>query len=283
MSTAPTVRQALAAASARLAAAGVESARRDAEVLLQHALGRDRSWLIGQRDTPLDGTGAAKFEAAVVRRVAREPVSHILGRREFWSLDFIVTADVLDPRPDTETLVEAVLRHAPAPARILDLGTGSGCILLALLGERPSAWGTGVDRSPAALNVAAANARNLGLADRATFVAADWGAALHARFDVIVSNPPYIPRGHMAGLEPEVLLHEPRAALDGGADGLDSYRRLLAGMPGLLADDGILALELGAGQADDVAAMARAGGLSTVSLSRDLAGIERCLVLRKTA
>ncbi len=278
-----TARQALAAAGARLSAAGVEGAPRDAEVLLQHALDCDRSWVIAHRDDALEGAALARFEAAVARRIRREPVSRIIGRREFWSLDFIITPDVLDPRPDTETVVEAVLRHAPAPTSILDLGTGSGCILLSLLSERRGARGVGVDRSEAAARVAAGNARLLNLADRATFVVSDWGASLAGQFDVVVSNPPYIPRAEVEKLAPEVRNYEPHGALIGGADGLDCYRRVLIESRRLVTTQGLIALELGAGQADSVAAIAMTSGLSEVTRVRDLGDHERCLLLRKAA
>jgi release factor glutamine methyltransferase len=210
-------------------------------------------------------------------------MAYILGEREFWSLPLFVGPGVLVPRPETETLVEAALEAFPdrtAPLRILDLGTGSGCLLLALLREYPNASGVGVDRSAEALAHATLNARRHGLADRALLVRGDWGRGLAESFELIVANPPYVASGELAELAPEVARYEPRAALDGGADGLDAYRAILPDLPRLLAPAGVACLEIGAGQATALAALAEVGGFR-VAVRPDLAGIPRCLVLRR--
>jgi release factor glutamine methyltransferase len=207
----------------------------------------------------------------------------VLGHREFWSLDFVVTEATLNPRPDSETLVEEVLaaRRDRPPARILDLGTGTGCLLLSLLKEWPGAWGMGVDRSEAAARVARLNAVRLGLESRSAVVVGDWADALDGTFDVVVANPPYIPDREIAGLAPEVARFEPRGALSGGPDGLDAYRSIARMLPRLLADGGIVALEVGAGQAPDVARLLAAGGLSDVRTARDLGSVERVVSAKK--
>jgi release factor glutamine methyltransferase len=207
-------------------------------------------------------------------------MSHILGRREFWSLEFQVTPDVLTPRPDSETLIEAVLdriKDRSRGVRIADLGVGSGCLLLALLNELPNATGLGIDRSPAALVVARENAKQLGLAARAEWREGDWLHGVSERFDVIVSNPPYIASGTLAALEPE-LRYEPRAALDGGLDGLDAYRTSAPMLAAALSADGIVALEIGHDQGDAVAAILEQAGLDVRARRADLSGRERCLV-----
>jgi release factor glutamine methyltransferase len=230
----------------------------------------------------LPAEAAARYAGHLARRAGHEPVSRILGHREFWSLDFALGPATLDPRPDSETLVEAALAACPdRPLRVLDLGTGTGCLLLAVLHDRPAAFGLGVDRSEAAAGTARANARALGLADRAAFLVGDWATALDARFDLILSNPPYIPEAEIAALDPEVRDHDPHLALSGGADGLDAYRDLAVALPGLLVPGGTAVVELGIGQAADVAALFRAAGLDITATPHDLAGIPRCLVAKK--
>jgi len=266
----------------RLRDAGIEAPRRDARLLLAAALDMSPSELmmVGERTlTPAELRG---FDALIERRSGREPVSRILGRREFWSLDLAITPATLDPRPDSETLVEAVLDRIAdrdRPRRVLDLGTGSGNLLLAVLAALPGAWGIGLDRDAAALAAAASNAGRLGLAGQAAFVASDWGAALSGNWDVILCNPPYIRTGHIDELAPEVARFEPRSALDGGSDGLAAYRRVVPEIARLLAPDGLAAVELGAGQDAEVADMARDGGLEPRHCLPDLAGIRRCLLL----
>lgn len=279
-----TWRDILADASARLAAAGVDGARRDARVLLADTLGVDLAGLIAvETDAPKgDGDGARldDFESRIRRRLAGEPVSLIRGWREFYGRRFIVTADVLDPRPETELLVEQGLAHLPPGGRVLDLGTGSGCILLSILAERPDATGVGVDLSPAALAIAARNAEALGLTNRATLKRGSWDAeaAESPAFDLVVSNPPYIPAADIAGLDREVRNHDPRLALDGGPDGLAPYRIIPGLAPRLLKPDGWLAFEVGAGQADDVMALMAAVGFSCLTRVNDLAGHARIVV-----
>jgi len=276
--------QSLAALTERFKAAGIDSARLDARILVAHALGLEPMQVFTRPERELTPAEAEAIEALAQRRERREPVSHILGQREFWSLSFAVTADTLDPRPDTETLIQAVLDRIPnreAPVRLLDFGTGTGCILLTLLSELSKAKGIGVDQSVAALDVAKANARSLGLDTRAVFMPGNWGADLHGSFDVIVSNPPYIPEAEVDGLEPEVARWEPRSALAGGADGLDCYRALIPDAARLLAPGGILALEFGQGQEQAVATILAAHGLKTEEQRSDLGGIIRCIVAKR--
>lgn len=249
--------------------------RFDAEVLLAHLLGVDRGRLLLDPDRQID---AAAFAALVARRAAHEPVAYITGAREFWSLDLVVTPAVLIPRPDSETLIEAALAAGITPRTILDLGTGSGALLLAALSEWPQATGLGVDASPAALAIAAQNAERLGLADRARFQPGDWGQGLATRFDLILCNPPYVETG--ADLAADVRDHEPASALFAGADGLDDYRRIVPQLPRLLTPGGIAILEIGHTQASAVSALATA---FDVEVHRDLAGRDRCIVLRQRA
>ena len=278
-----TVASAVAAVTSRLAAAGIPEPRREARLLAAAALGVTPSDIFTYPERPVDAASLARLDGFAARRAdAREPVSRILGRREFWSLDFALSPDTLDPRPDSETLVEAALDHIrdrAAPLRVLDFGTGSGCLLLALLSELPNAVGTGIDLAVGAARQARANARALGLADRASFVVGDWGAPIAGRAAVILSNPPYIRRDAIAGLRAEVAAHDPRRALDGGTDGLDAYRMLAGEAARLLAPDGVAVFEVGDGQADAVVALMRNAGLRRLEARRDLAGVERGLVL----
>lgn len=277
-----TRRSALAAAARALVPVEGEASRRVARRLLGHVLGLPPERLLTDDDGLLDPDAGRALDAALARRLAGEPISRITGRRAFWSLDLALGPDTLDPRPDTETVVAAALAAAPPrPLRILDLGTGSGCILLALLGERPDAFGIGIDRSEGAVGVARANAHALGLAGRAAFLVGDWATAIAGRYDLIVSNPPYIPTREIAGLPTEVSAHDPHAALDGGEDGLDAYRRLMPAIARLLAEDGVGAVEIGWGQAAAVSALAREAGLAPRAAARDLAGIERCVTMAR--
>lgn len=279
-----TAGQAIAEAATRLGAAGVDSAHYDARLLVAEVLGVEMRRLPASHHAELNGAETARLAAMLERRAAREPMSHILGRRGFWTLEFEVTADTLDPRPDTETLVEAVLdavEDRARPLRLLDLGTGTGCILLSLLSEMGHATGLGIDASPGALAVARRNAAALGLDGRAEFRQGDWCRGLEESFDIVVSNPPYIPEAEIDGLEPEVARYEPRSALAGGADGLDCYRRLAPQVARLLAPGGICAFEVGAGQAGDVAGLLAEAGLPGAAIRRDLGNVERCVIVRR--
>ncbi|MGH6896081.1 MAG: peptide chain release factor N(5)-glutamine methyltransferase [Geminicoccaceae bacterium] len=272
--------------AARLAAAGIEDARAEAWLLLATATGRERAELMAGTAAALDAAQAARLEELVRRRVAREPIAYILGEKEFWSLTFEIDPAVLIPRPETETVVAAVLdaiNERRAALRLLDLGTGSGCLLLALLSELPNATGLGIDASAAALTLAARNAARLGLAGRATFRRGRWGEGLEGHFDVIVGNPPYVAESEWPRLQPEIREFEPRAALVAGADGLDAYRALASDCARLLSRDGLCALEIGRGQGDAVAGILGRHGLKVTARHHDLAGIERCLIARRAA
>lgn len=268
------------AAEDRLKSAGVDTPELDARLLIQHALDLDRTGLLTQSSEDVAPAGAARVEALIARRAAREPVGRILGHRGFWTLDLALSPATLEPRPDTETIVEAVLAAVPdhaAPLRILDLGTGTGCLLLALLAELPNAQGIGIDISPQAAETAAGNAERNDLASRAVFQVGNWTDGLSEHFDIVVSNPPYIPAADIAGLAPEVREHDPRAALDGGADGLDAYRTLAQRVPEVLAPGGVVAFEVGIGQAEVVSDLLQAAGLHVTGLLPDAAGILRCV------
>lgn len=229
---------------------------------------------------PDRAVNADRYGAMLGRRAAREPLAYIVGWQEFWSLRFAVSPATLIPRADSETLVEAALEARPGGVdRVLDLGTGTGCLLLALLSEWPGVYGVGTDRSPAAARLAVDNAARLGLADRASVVCGDWAAPLAGRFDVVLSNPPYIPHDAVGSLMPEVSRFEPGSALDGGDDGLGCYRVIVGALPGLLAAGGVAILEIGLGQGDLVAAMAKSAGFGSISTRRDLAGIERAVLI----
>ena len=275
----PTVGGRLRSAAATLAAAGVENARWEARLLLAHATGLDAAALVRDRERPIEAPG---FDAMVAARAGRTPLAFLLGHQPFWSLDVLVSPATLIPRADSEALVEAAIAAFPDPAvvrRVLDLGTGTGCLLLAVLTEFPSAWGVGVDLFPAAAALARRNAGRLGLEARSVFVCGDWADALQGRFDLVLCNPPYVTTGEMAGLAPEVALHEPARALDGGSDGLDAYRRVTQALPALLGPGGRGVIELGAGQQRAVARLAQAAGLDVLGARDDLGGIARALVL----
>lgn len=279
MPTSPDAQALFRAATAQLTAAGVESPRLDARLLLEAAFGwKPHALTLG---TPaVTAEGLARFEGMLARRLAREPVSRILGLRDFWSLPFQISPATLDPRPDSECLVQAVLdqvdRHKPL--RLLDLGTGSGCLLIALLTELPAAWGLGLDRAPDAAAMAQRNAETLGVGGRSAFAVGDWTEALAGRFDVILSNPPYIPLADRDSLAPEVRCFDPALALFGGADGLDPYRRFAAGLAGFLAPGGLLALEIGWDQGAAVTALLQQQGWRDVACLPDLAGCDRVIV-----
>ncbi|MHA1528867.1 MAG: peptide chain release factor N(5)-glutamine methyltransferase [Alphaproteobacteria bacterium] len=267
----------IARGAARLAGAGVPEPERDARLLYRWAADMDGAGLSAALADPATAREIGRFERAVVAREGRAPVSHITGMREFWGRCFRVTPAVLDPRPETETLVAAALEGPPV-RRVLDLGTGSGCILLTLLAEWPEARGVGVDISAAALEVAASNARSLGLSGRAGLVTGDWCAGLAGsggQFGLIVSNPPYIAGDELAGLAPEVRNHEPLAALSPGGDGLDAYRRISAGVGSLMASGGRLLMEIGPRQAAAVERILTDAGLVVTAVLPDLDGRDR--------
>ena len=266
--------QALAEITEALRQAGLEEPRREARALLAGCLGTNSAGLLAR-----DAVDPQAYQSALARRAAHEPLAYITGHKEFWGLDFLTTPATLIPRPDTETLLEAVLESGQRPARILDLGTGTGCLLLAALHELPDAFGVGVDLNPNAAALARRNAERLGLAPRSAFLAGSWADAISQRFDLVLSNPPYIETGDLAGLMPDVRAYEPAAALDGGADGLIAYRAIIADLPRLLSPGGQAVLELGIGQAHIVVELARQAGFETV-LRRDLSGIERAISLK---
>lgn len=269
--------------SVALTAAGIDNVRFEARLLLSRAAGLTIEQLISRGPDPAPAAVAAALRELTARRVRREPMAYILGEREFWGLPFQVSPAVLIPRPDSETVIETVLALLPdrgRKLRILDLGLGSGCLLLTLLREYPAATGVGIDASEAALTVARANAEALGVAPRAHLLAADWRqdgwmSALESPFDLLVSNPPYIESAAVEGLMPEVSAHEPRLALDGGADGLAAYRIIAAAAPRLVATGGWAVVEGGEGQAADIAALFAAAGFSPRPPRRDLGGVER--------
>ena len=263
--------------------AEIDSADTDARLLVAHALQLDRAQLIAQADRVIEAREADVIHALAARRLKREPVARIFGRKEFWSLTLALDPAVLVPRPETETVVEAALDFIVRGGlrmeklRLLDIGTGSGALLLALLKELPNATGTGTDISGAALEVARANAASNGLAERCTFVACDIATGVHGPFDLIVSNPPYVVRDDIATLAPEVRDYDPHGALDGGPDGLDAYRAIAAQAPALMATGGRLIVELGAGQEPAVRALFTKAGLTISRVTPDLAGIPRAL------
>jgi len=275
------VATALAGAIRRLAAAGVPEARADAEVLVAHALGTTRAGVIAAARDPLPPAVERRLAELVRRRAAREPVAHLVGEREFWSLPIAVDRRVLVPRPETELVVETALRVVPGARRVLDVGTGSGAIAVALARELPAAFVTAVDVDPGALAVARANCTRH--APGVRLVCADLVAPFRgAAFDLVVANPPYVVDVDIAALAPEVRDHEPRHALAGGADGLDVLRALASAVPRVLAPTGWLVVEIGAGQAAGAAAAFAADGWDCGETVRDAAGIERVLaVVRK--
>lgn len=263
---------------------GIDDALVDARALIGHALNLERAQLISQSDRLLEAREINVISALAARRLKHEPVSRILGHREFWDLDLNVSPDVLVPRPETETVVEAALDFVvrgglrQEKLRLLDIGTGTGALLLALLQELPNAIGTGTDLSEAAIAVARSNAERNKLSGRARFVVCNIADGIEGPFDLIVSNPPYIPHAEIATLMPEVRDYDPPMALDGGTDGLDAYRAIARDARRLLAPGGRLTVELGMGQESAVAALFMQSGLTANAARADLAGIPRALV-----
>jgi release factor glutamine methyltransferase len=268
-------------AAARLREAGVESPRSEARLLLAHAMGIPREDIISGAVTP-DDAALVRFRDAVARRCAREPFAYIVGRREFFSLDFAVGKGVLIPRPESELLVEEALGRFPRGdenLRVLDLGTGTGCLLLAFLAQRAQAEGLGIDMSEAALGYARRNAQQLGLANRARFLRGDWGESVAGRFDVIFINPPYIKTAEIEMLAPEVAAHEPARALDGGKDGLDCCRKIAPALAELMSAKGCALVEIGEGQVEAASTIFEDSKLSVEGTVTDFARIHRCLVM----
>jgi release factor glutamine methyltransferase len=282
-----TVARARRALAEQFRAAGIETPELDARVLIGHALGLDHTGLVGAAAQQLSDLSASQIERFTARRLSGEPVSRIVGSREFWGLPFAVTPDVLVPRPETETVIELALDliavNRTRVLRIADLGTGSGAILIALLSELPNAVGIGTDTSLRALSVARTNAARLGFGARAHFVACDFGAALAGPFDLVVSNPPYIASAEIETLAVEVREHDPRGALDGGPDGLAAYRAIAADAPRLLGTSGHLLVEIGAGQEAAVSAIFAGAGLALAASRPDLSGIPRALAARSVS
>ena len=283
-----TVEAARRALAARFRSGGIDSAELDARMLLGAVLGLDLTGIITAADRRITENDSNRLEAFARRRLAGEPVARILGRKDFWGLPLELSAATLVPRPDTETVVEMALEilradgQATQSLRLADLGTGSGAILLALLSELPHANGIGTDISSEALRTASGNAARLGLSDRASFVACDYASGLSGTFDLIVSNPPYIRSADINDLAVEVREHDPRTALDGGADGLDAYRALIPQAARLLASGGALIVEGGEGQSGEIEALMTAAGLAPVGPPKaDLAGIRRAVAGRK--
>jgi release factor glutamine methyltransferase len=288
--TGQTVEAARRALTAQFKSAAIDSAELDARLLTGHALGLDLTGTITAAQRQLTPDESARLEGFARRRLEGEPVSRILGEREFWGLPLQLSPATLVPRPDTETVVELALELLRAggdprrPLRIADLGTGSGAILLALLSELPAAEGFGTDISEAALQTAAANAARAGLSDRTTFIACDYASGLSGPFDLIVSNPPYIRSADIGGLAADVRKYDPLAALDGGADGLDAYRVLIPQAACRLAPGAALVVEAGAGQSGDIRGLMTAAGLTpAIAAKADLAGIPRAVAGHKMA
>lgn len=275
---AKTVADALAEARAELIAVDTPTATLDARLLLQAVLKLDHAGIIGSSECKLTVDELAQFDGYVARRVAHEPVSKILGQRDFFGRSFYVTADVLDPRADTETIVELALQQKrPEAVSVLDLGSGSGALICTLLAERPAATGVAVDLSAAALEVTRHNAEVLGLAERLQALQGSWFEPVIGEFDLIVSNPPYIPSAEIAELEPDVRDHDPLLALDGGSDGLDCYRAIAGGAAAHLRPEGVVLVEIGAGQADDVVGIFTHAGFRLAGKRADLGGHVRAL------
>lgn len=288
--SAQTVEAGRRALTAQFKSAAIESAELDARILAGHALGLDLTGLISAAQRRLTPGESARLAQFARRRLAGEPVARILGEKEFWGLPLQLSSATLVPRPDTETVVELALELLRAdgdldrPLRIADLGTGSGAILLALLSELPAARGFGTDISDGALQTAGANAARAGLSGRATFIACDYASGLAGRFDLIVSNPPYIRSADIDGLATEVRNHDPLAALDGGADGLDAYRALVPQAAALLAPGAALVVEAGEGQSAQIRALMVDAGLTPATAPKaDLAGIPRAVAGHKMA
>lgn len=280
----PTIRDCLSLATRTLRDAGLDTPELDAAILLAHALNISRAQLAVRHGDGLDAAQEAEYQRLITRRAAHEPVSHLTGIREFWEWPFRVTPDVLDPRPDSEMFIEAALERFPdrsKPYRILDLGTGSGCLLISLLKIFLNSLGVGVDIQYNALNIAKENAHRLGVAERALWLCSDWCKSLAMQYDLVVSNPPYIARADEAALSRSVREYEPHTALFGGVDGLDCYRALAESLATCVAPGGTVLLELGQGQRQEVSGLFAAKGWQETGCWNDLGGIERIIGLNR--
>lgn len=281
------VDQTVREAARQFAGAGIESGLLDSRLLMAHVLGLDAAGLISKGRDTLSAKDRSEFDALIERRLAREPVALILGFKEFWGLSFEVSPETLIPRPDSETLIEAAMQYAgdraqSTPLRILDLGTGTGCLLLSLLHEWPTATGVGGDINQRAIVLAERNARRLGLHDRAAFVESDWTSNVEGTFDLVIANPPYIPEAEIESLMADVSQYEPELALSGGRDGVDAYRALEKLLPKVLNSEGLLILEIGRDQAQIVRNLMFSGGeMRFLAVKADLAGNQRCVVGQK--
>lgn len=283
MTPTKTIGDAVTTVRTELRAAGIPSAHLDARVLVGHALGMSSNEVFIESQRPLIDEELNRIRALTARRQSREPTAYILGEREFWGLRFAVTPATLIPRPDSETVVEAVLHHLRKTARdvtILDLGVGSGCLLLSMLHELPRARGIGVDISPDALAVARLNASALGLSTRSSWMCSDWASSIRGCFDIVIANPPYVRLTDHERLAPDIKLFEPHVALDGGANGLAAYDRILPDVPRLLLPHGRAFLEIGADQVHALKERAANNGLACAGLYRDLGAQPRCLSFR---
>lgn len=271
----------------KMTSAGIENAQLDVKILLCEVLNVDRSGLLFY-DKPLSEEQKERFVDLLAQRLARKPVDKILGLKGFYKYDFKVNEYVLSPRPDTETLVEAAVEFVKLHEvrNILDLGTGSGCILLSILADFPELSGTGIDKSAAALEIARENAERLGVSDRVQWVEGSWfeeslPGKLGKRFDIVVTNPPYIPSGDIASLDPEVRRYDPLSALDGGDDGFKDYRRIAETAPQFLTEGGLIFIEAGIGQAAEIARLFCSYDFKLLQIVKDLGGLERCVILKK--
>lgn len=279
------VQEALNQSNDLLSKAGIETARLDARLLIEHALGLSPHESTLKCELLLRAEEYERLQVLMARRAKREPLAYIVAEREFWSLSFKVSPATLVPRPDSETVIETALANIPdrdAALTVLDLGTGSGCLLLSLLHELPGATGVGVDRCPEALKIARENANQLSLSERASFVCADWSNGLSASFDIILCNPPYISYEDLEALMPEVVNYEPRHALSGGSDGLESYRAVASLISDMLQVNGKIIFEIGMSQAADVSKILIENGLQVIDNKKDLLGRPRCIVAQSS-